>query len=49
LKNDQDGRANQELVEGANQRLQVWRVRTIDQKHAEDNTSERVCAKAIRG
>jgi hypothetical protein len=49
LKNDQASRANQELVEGANQRLQIWRVRTSDQKHAEDNTGERACAKVIRG
>jgi len=49
LNNDQAGRANQELIEGTNQRLQIWRVRAIDQKHAEDNTSERACAKVIRG
>jgi hypothetical protein len=48
LQRKENGSADERLIESANQRLQIGRVRTIQQEHAEDNTSERAGTKMIR-
>jgi len=48
LKSEKKACANQRLIASANQRLQIRRIRAIEQEHAEDNTGERARAKMIR-